>query len=141
MSRFVALAAAAFVLSAAPAADADLQTDFKSEGFGVGPDGVGGAGIPEAVPRAGVTILRDKYNVPHITGNSRDDVTWAMGWVLQEDRSLLLAEARDIAKLAAIDAPNIYAFGLVVGLKSYTPTKTVDQMITKDGEAALKSKG
>ena len=30
-----------------------------------------------------MTIVRDRFNVPHITGNSRDDVTWAMGWVLQ----------------------------------------------------------
>src|SRR3954469_8806177 len=117
MSRIAALAAAAFAVTAAPAAaddyaatarniipsgqygsvpppagadqqalmydaltplfnhvtDADLLADFKSENFGVGVDG---PGIPEAVPRAGVTILRDRYNVPHITGNSRDDVTW-----------------------------------------------------------------
>src|SRR3954464_9135731 len=182
MSRFVALAAAAFVLSAAPAAaddyaatarniipsgqygavpppagadqqalmydaltplfnhvtDADLQTDFKSEGFGVGPDG---PARTETVPRAGVTILCDRFNVPHITGASRDDVTWAMGWVLQEDRGLLLAQARDAAKLAAIDAPKLYAFGLVVGLKQYTPTKQVDRMIERDQLRALHSAG
>src|SRR4051794_31122612 len=48
--------------------DADLQTKFKSEGFGVDPDGPGTA---EPTPRAGVTIVRDKYNVPHITGVTR----------------------------------------------------------------------
>jgi acyl-homoserine lactone acylase PvdQ len=46
------------------------------------------------VPRKGVTILRDKFNVPHITGKTHDDVTWAMGWVTEEDRGLLLAQAR-----------------------------------------------
>src|ERR1700742_672572 len=45
--------------------DADLQADFKSEGFGVGPDG---PATPEAVPRAGVTIPRDRVPVPHIVG-------------------------------------------------------------------------
>src|SRR5262252_7412927 len=93
--------------------DADLNTVFKSEGFGVGPDG---PGTPEPTPRAGVTITRDKYNVPHITGVTRDDVTWAMGWVAEEDRALLIAQARYAARLAAIDAPNIDAFGLVTGL-------------------------
>ena len=44
---------------------ADLMTKFKSEHFGVGEDGPGTA---EAVPRAGVTIVRDRFNVPHITG-------------------------------------------------------------------------
>src|SRR3954470_6661773 len=118
--------------------DADLQTKFKSEGFGVGPDG---PGVPEPAPRAGVTIVRDKYGVPHITGVTRDDITWAMGWITQEDRGLLLAQARNPARLAAIDAPNIDAFGLVTGLKTYTPTKQVDRMILRNGLAALRKSG
>ena len=80
----------------------DLTRSFKSERFGVGPDG---PGHDESVPRKGVRILRDRYNVPHITGSTRDDVTWAMGWVLAEDRGLLLAQGRYPARLAAIDAP------------------------------------
>jgi acyl-homoserine lactone acylase PvdQ len=116
----------------------DLRTKFKSEGFGVDPDG---PGTVEPTPRAGVTIIRDKYNVPHITGVTRDDVTWAMGWITQEDRGLLVAQGRNPARLAAIDAPNIDAFGLVTGLKTYTPTKQVDQIITRNGLAALKSAG
>ena len=116
----------------------DLMTKFKSEGFGVGPDG---PGRQETVPRAGVTIVRDRFNVPHITGQSRDDVTWAMGWVLQQDRGLLLAQARDAAKLAAIDAPNVYAFGLVINLRQYTPTPAVDRMIERDGLRALRGAG
>src|SRR5689334_12370402 len=35
--------------------DADLMNKFKSERFGLGEDGVGGGGVPEAVPHAGVT--------------------------------------------------------------------------------------
>ncbi len=118
--------------------DADLQTKFKSEGFGVGPDG---PGTPEPTPRQGVTIVRDRFNVPHITGVTRDDVTWAMGWITQEDRGLLVAQGRNPARLAAIDAPNIDAFGLVTGLKTYTPTKQVDQIIMRNGLAALKHAG
>jgi acyl-homoserine lactone acylase PvdQ len=117
---------------------ADLLTKFKSEHFGVGEDG---PGVAETVPRAGVTIVRDRFNVPHITGNSRDDVTWAMGWVLAQDRGLLLGQARDAARLAAIDAPNIDAFGLVVGLRRYTPTRAVDRIIQRQGDAALKAAG
>jgi hypothetical protein len=71
--------------------DADLLSQFKSEQFGPGEDGVGGGGVAETIPRAGVTVIRDRFNVPHITGDSRDDVTWAMGWILAEDRGLLLA--------------------------------------------------
>jgi acyl-homoserine lactone acylase PvdQ len=118
--------------------DADLLTKFKSEQFGLGEDG---PGVPEAIPHAGVSVVRDRFNVPHITGNSRDDVTWAMGWILAEDRGLLLAQARDAARLAALDAPNIDAFGLVIDLKQFTPTKAVDKIIQRDGDAALKSAG
>ena len=64
-----------------------------------------------------------------------------MGWVLQEDRGLLLAQARDAARLAAIDAPNVYAFGLVVNLRQYTPTKAVDRMIARNGLRALRRAG
>ena len=116
----------------------DLMTAFKSEGFGVGPDG---PARPEPMPRAGVTVVRDRFNVPHITGRSRDDVTWAMGWLLQQDRGLLLAQARDAARLAAIDAPNVYAFGLVINLRQYTPTPEVDRMIERNGLRALREAG
>src|SRR4051794_924918 len=117
----------------------DLMTAFKSERFGAQPED--GPTRVESVPRAGATILRDRFNVPHITGKPRDDATWAMGWVLQEDRALLLAQARDAARLAAIDAPNIFAFGLIANLKQYTPTKQVDRMIERDGLRALRSAG
>jgi acyl-homoserine lactone acylase PvdQ len=93
------------------------------------------------VPRKGVTILRDKFNVPHITGKTHDDVTWAMGWVTEEDRGLLLAQARYPARLAAIDAPNVDAFGLVVNLKSYTPTRQVDRIIERNELRSLRRAG
>jgi len=116
----------------------DLTRSFKSEGFGVGPDG---PARTERVPRRGVRLVRDRYNVPHITGRTRDDVTWAMGWVLQEDRGLLLAQGRYPARLAAVDAPNLDAFGLVTGLKTYTPTRQVERMVRRNGLRALRSAG
>src|SRR5215207_9702489 len=52
-----------------------------------------------------------------------------------------LAQARDAARLAAIDAPNIDAFGLVINLRQYTPTPKVDRMIQRAGDGALASAG
>jgi acyl-homoserine lactone acylase PvdQ len=92
----------------------------------------------EAMPRKGVTITRDRFNVPHITATSRDALTWATGWVLEEDRSLLLSVGRYPARLAAIDAPNTSAFALVSGLKKVVPSKQVDQMIDKAQTTALR---
>src|SRR5215210_897764 len=97
---------------------ADLDRSFKSERFGVGPDGPAKV---ERTPRRGVRLVRDRFNVPHITGRKRDDVTWAMGWVLQEDRGLLLAQGRYPGRIAAVGAPNVNAFGLVTSLKTVRP--------------------
>src|SRR3954453_12537182 len=117
----------------------DLTKYFKSEALGA-------AGSPapttnEAVPRKGVTIVRDAFNVPHITGKTHDDVTWGAGWVLEEDRGLLLAQGRYPARMAALDAPGIDAFGLVTGLKTVTVTKQADKLIDREQTAALKSRG
>jgi acyl-homoserine lactone acylase PvdQ len=117
---------------------ADILRDFKSEGFGVGPDG---PARTEAVPFTGVTVVRDRYDVPHITATTRDGVTFAMGWTLAEDRGLLIQQARYPARLAALDAPNIDAFSLVAGLKTYTPTKQADRIILRNGLRALRSAG
>jgi hypothetical protein len=69
----------------------DLTTYFKPETFGT-------AGqcpcTTERVPRRGVSIVRDRQNVPHITGRNRLDLDWAAGWVLAQDRALLLAATR-----------------------------------------------
>jgi acyl-homoserine lactone acylase PvdQ len=119
--------------------NADLNKDFKSEKLGK--PGTPGPSKVEAVPRKGVRIVRDKFNVPHIYGKTHDDVVWASGWVLQEDRGLLLAQARYPARLAALDAPGISAIGLIVGLKVVKTTPVVDQMIEANETGALKKAG
>src|SRR3954449_3129649 len=117
----------------------DLTKYFKTEALGA--PGSPAPTTTESVPRAGVTIVRDAFNVPHITGKTRDDVTWAAGWVLEEDRGLLLAQGRYPARMAALDAPGIDAFGLVTGLKTVTVTKQADSIIDKAQTTALKQHG
>src|SRR5436305_1577718 len=117
----------------------DLTKYFKTEALGSG-----GSPAPthsEPVPSSGVKIVRDGFNVPHITGKTRDDVTWATGWVTEEDRGLLLAQGRYPARFAALDAPGINAFGLVTGLKQVTVTKQADKIIDREQTAALKARG
>src|SRR3954470_12139754 len=80
---------------------ADLTKYFKTEALGA--PGSPAPTHTEQTPRKGVTIVRDSFNVPHITGKTRDDVTWAAGWVLEEDRGLLLAQGRYPARMAALD--------------------------------------
>src|SRR3954454_8715610 len=76
--------------------DGDLTKYFKPEALGTA------GSFPcrtESVPRKGVTIVRDRFNVPHITATSRDNLTWATGWVLAQDRALLLQVGRYPARL------------------------------------------
>jgi acyl-homoserine lactone acylase PvdQ len=114
--------------------DADLLTTFKPSPFGT-------AGQcpcrTEADPRAGLTIVRDRFDVPHITGKTKDDVTWGAGWVLQEDRSLLLTQGRYPGRMAALDAPGIDAFGLVTGLKTVKVNPAADALIDRQQTGAL----
>lgn len=116
----------------------DLQKYFKPQTFGT-------AGqcpcTVERVPRRGVRIVRDAQNVPHITGRNRLDLDWAAGWVLAQDRSLLLAAGRYPARFAALDAPGIDAFGLVTSLSSVRVTEQADRIIEREQTAALKAAG
>ncbi|HEX8206611.1 MAG TPA: penicillin acylase family protein [Solirubrobacteraceae bacterium] len=116
----------------------DLGRYFKSSKFGVGPDGPVST---ERVPRRGVTIVRDRFSVPHIKGRTRADVVWAMGWVLWQDRGLLLLQGRNPGRLAALDAPNIDAFNLVTELKTFTPTKQADRIISRTQTRSLRRFG
>ena len=82
----------------------DLNRYFKSEQLGTKGQG------PlkrEPVPRKGVRIIRDRFNVPHIYGKTNDDVTWGAGWALAHDRELLLEQARYNARVAVVDAPGL----------------------------------
>jgi acyl-homoserine lactone acylase PvdQ len=108
---------------------ADVASDFKPEQLGI--VGAPAPISPETVPQPGVTIYRDAYDVPYIYGVTRDDVTWGAGWVLAEDRGLLLQEARYIARIAAIDAPGLSAIDLIGQLASFTPTAQTETEVAR----------
>jgi acyl-homoserine lactone acylase PvdQ len=106
----------------------DLTRYFKSERFGT--RGQCPCKV-EKTPRRGVRLVRDAFDVPHITGKTADDVTWAAGWVMAEDRGLLLQQARYNARVAAIDAPHLSAIALVSGLKAFVPSAQTEAEVAK----------
>ncbi|MGI8572804.1 MAG: penicillin acylase family protein [Solirubrobacteraceae bacterium] len=109
----------------------NLLTDFKSASVG---RSVCQRHASERVPHPGVKVIRDRFDVPHICGKTRDDVTWGAGWVTAEDRGLLLQEARYPALLAAIDAPGINALGLISSIATFTPSQqTVNEVAKQTG--------
>jgi hypothetical protein len=107
---------------------ADLDQDFKVETLGTT-----GAGpvTNDPVPKAGVTILRDSFDVPHIYGATRDDVTWGAGWALAEDRGLLLQQARYDSTVAAIDAPGLSAIDMIGKLETFQPSAQTEAALAK----------
>ncbi len=117
----------------------DLTKYFKSERLGSA--GSPGPTHVEKTPRKGLTIVRDSFDVPHITGKTRDAVIWGAGWVLEEDRGLLLAQGRYPGRFAALDSPGIDAFSLVTGLKSVKVSRQADRIIDREQTRALKHAG
>jgi acyl-homoserine lactone acylase PvdQ len=65
---------------------ADLDKYFKDASFGVKPEDV----VSVSRPRPGVTIIRDKFSVPHVYGNTRDDTMFGAGYASAEDRLFLM---------------------------------------------------
>jgi acyl-homoserine lactone acylase PvdQ len=112
----------------------DVLRYFKSEALGT--DGQGPLRT-EPIPRPGATVVRDGYNVPHITGRTDDDVTWAAGWVMAEDRALLLQQARYPARVAAVDAPGLSALPLISSLRSFTPSAQTEAELAKQTGALM----
>jgi acyl-homoserine lactone acylase PvdQ len=108
--------------------NANLFSDFKSEKFGLSGDG---PGTVEPVTFPGVTIIRDRYDVPHVTATTHAGGVWAAGWIAAEDRGLLLQEARDNARVAAIDAPGLSAIGLVENLQNFQPSAETEHVLAR----------
>jgi acyl-homoserine lactone acylase PvdQ len=114
--------------------NADLFADFKSEKFGVSGDG---PSTVETVPYPGVTIVRDRYDVAHVTATTHDGGVWAAGWISAEDRGLLLQETRFNARVAAIDVPGLTAIGLVENLQNFQPSAQTEQVVARQTQVLL----
>jgi acyl-homoserine lactone acylase PvdQ len=115
----------------------DLFTDFKSEKLGVDTDG---PTTQEPVPFPGVSILRDRFNVPHVFASTRAGGIQASGWILAEDRGLLLEQARYNSRVAVIDAPGLSAIELTAGLQSFKPSAQTEAFTATETKA-LKRRG
>jgi acyl-homoserine lactone acylase PvdQ len=86
-------------------------------------------------------IRRDAYGVPHIYSGTDDGVIFGAGYVVAEDRSLLLDQARNNGIAGAIDLPGAPAIELVLGLYNYEPTRAVRRDVTRRQNRALRAAG
>jgi len=122
---------------------ADLKSKFLSEKFGP----AGKVVKTESTGRKGLTIVRTADGIPHITGKTRCDVTFGMGYVAAKDRGLLLGLGLGPAFAATLDIPGINAFGLVTSGRKFTPSAAAIKFVAdqaklmnkygKDGKEVL----
>lgn len=100
---------------------ADLRRYFKPESFGVT-----GRVVRTERPRAGLRILRDRWDVPHVYGRTRADVEFGAGYVTAEDRFILLELLRGPGRLAALDVPGVDPFALATSGRQFVPSAAAD---------------
>jgi acyl-homoserine lactone acylase PvdQ len=125
---------------------ADLEKYFLSEKFGV----TGPVASTEE-PEAGLVIKRDNNGIPHVYGQTRDEVMFGSGWIAAKDRGLILALGLGPAYAAALDVPGINPFGLLLTGRSFTPSAQAVSFVAEqknsliekgpEGEQVLKDLG
>ena len=103
-----------------------LETDFVSEKFGV----QGPVLREEVTPRAGLQIIRDGHDIPHIYGSTRAAVMYGSGWVAARDRGLLLRLGLGPAFVAALGVPGLNPEGLLLEARGFTPSAEALSFVT-----------
>jgi len=97
---------------------ADLEKNYLSEKFGV----TGPVIEEETLVPGALVIKRDKNDIPHVYGATRELVMFGSGWVAAEDRGLLLKMAVGPSFAATLDIPGINPFGLLLAGREFTPS-------------------
>jgi acyl-homoserine lactone acylase PvdQ len=116
--------------------DADIDAHFLPEDFAPV-----GATVEEPTGRPGTTILYDEFGVPHISGETREDVAFGTGWVTARDRGLLIQLGRGPARAAVADIPGIDAFGLVTSAQSFVPSAATEQLVSDQVDLIIETYG
>jgi acyl-homoserine lactone acylase PvdQ len=81
-------------------------------------------------PKRGLTIRTDRqWGVPHISGDTRSDVYFGIGWVTARDRGLFMETIRYPARLAVLDAPGYSALSLATSLRQFEPSRQTERFL------------
>jgi acyl-homoserine lactone acylase PvdQ len=110
-------------------AETDLRRFFKSEALN--DPSVDGPVTRARRLRRGVTLRRDRFGVPFIKATSQSGAVWGAGWVIAQDRSLLLEQARYNSRVAAVGVPGLDALPLITRLRSFEPSRATEREIAK----------
>ena len=114
---------------------ADLTRLYKPETLGLG--GVKPTRVER--PKAGVTIDRDRWDVPHIYGTTRADTEFGAGWATAEDRGLDLQLLRGPARISALDVPGYDAFSVALSGRQFVPSAQTEAFLASQVPLAQKT--
>ena len=114
---------------------ADLTKFYKPETLGLG----GAKPTRVERPKAGVTIDRDKWDVPHIYGKTRADTEFGAGWATAEDRGLDLQLLRGPARISALDVPGYDAFSVALSGRQFVPSAQTESFLAQQIPLAQKT--
>ena len=109
--------------------DGDLTKYYKDARLGVAPADV----VSTETPRPGVTIQRDRFGVPHITGVTDDDVAFGSGYANIEDRMFLTdvlrhTGAANMAEFVGPSPANVHMDAAQLRIAPYTPAQADAQI-------------
>ena len=107
---------------------ADLRRYFKPETLGLAP---GDRAVRVERPRAGVTVTRDRWGVPHVKGRTAEDVAFGAGWATAADRQVLLELLRGPGRLAALDAPGLDPFAFALSGRTFRSSPQTEAVLAR----------
>ncbi|HEU0247308.1 MAG TPA: penicillin acylase family protein [Gaiellaceae bacterium] len=109
----------------------DIRRFFKPAPLGRAP----AEGQRRERPRRGLTIVRDRFGVAHVTGKTEADVAYGSGWVTAADRGLLLQLIRGPARVSALDVPGLDPLALALSGKSFVPSAEAEAFLANQIDA------
>jgi Penicillin amidase len=95
----------------------------------------------EPTGRPGLRLLYDEFGIPHVYGETREDVAFGAGWTTARDRGLLLQLGRGPARVAVADVPGVDAFGLLTSAQSFVPSPEAEALVTRQRELLVETYG
>ena len=95
----------------------------------------------EVTGRPGLQLFYDAYGIPHVYGQTREDVAFGAGWATARDRGLLLQVGLGPARVAVADVPNIDAFSLVTSAQPFVPSPEGEALVTQQAQLLIDTYG
>ncbi len=93
----------------------------------------------QPVGRSDVTVTYDAYGIPHIKGKTRAGMMFGAGWVMAQDRGLLLQFGRDPGVAAVADVPGLDAFSLVTSATPFHPSAQAEALVNSEQKALVRA--